>query len=73
MAGKPKARQWRFFRDAVERLLSGDHFSEFDTVPRVQAAQLKFEVEDKLRRFYLRPGRAPEFVFTLARQSELGL
>ncbi len=73
VAGKPKARQWRFFRDALEALLSGGHSSEFDTIPRVQAAQLKFEVEDKLRRFYLRPGRAPEFVFTLARQSELGL
>jgi len=73
VAGKPKARQWRFFRDAVERLLSGGSPSEFDTLSRTHAAQLKFEVEDKLRRFYLRPGRAPEVVFTLARSSEVGL
>lgn len=70
-AGKPKARQWRFFRDAVGRLFRGNGHSEFDGLPRVQAAQLKFEVEDKLRRFYLRPGRPPEFVFTLVHESEL--
>jgi len=73
VAGKPKARQWRFFRDAVERLLSGGGSSEFDALSRTQAAQFKFEVEDKLRRFYLRPGRAPEVVFTLARPPELAL
>jgi hypothetical protein len=71
LAGKPKARQGRFFRDAVARLLSGNDPSEFDALSRVQAAQLKFEVEDKLRRFYLRPGRSLEFVFTLVHESEL--
>jgi len=71
LAGKPRARQWRFFRDAVCRLASGNGASEFDSLSRVQSAQLKFEVEDKLRRFYLRPGRAPEFVFTLVHESEL--
>jgi len=71
VAGKPKARQWWFCRDAVERLLSGGGSSEFDALSRTQAAQLKFEVEDKLRRFYLRPGHAPEVVFTLARSSEV--
>jgi hypothetical protein len=71
LAGKPKARQGRFFRNAVARLLSGNDPSEFDALSRVQAAQLKFEVEDKLRRFYLRPGRSLEFVFTLVHESEL--
>ena len=71
LAGKPKARQGRFSRDAVARLLSGNNPSEFDALSRVQAAQLKFEVEDKLRRFYVRPGRSLEFVFTLVHESEL--
>jgi hypothetical protein len=71
LAGKPKSRQWRFFRDAVGRLLSGNGSSEFDDLSRVHAAQFKFEVEDKLRRFYLRPGRPPEFVFPLVHESEL--
>ena len=73
LVGKPRARQWRFFRDAVEHPLLGNHSSEFEGISRVQAAQLKFEVEDKLRRFYLRPGHPPQFVFTLVHQSELGL
>lgn len=73
IVGKPNARQWRFLRDAVERLLSGHRASEFDAIPPVRAAQLKFEVEDKLRRFYLRPGQPQHFVFSLVHQSELGL
>lgn len=71
LAGKPKSRQWRFFRDAVGRFLSGNGSSEFDGISPVHAAQLKFEVEDKLRRFYLRSGRLPGFVFTLVHESEL--
>lgn len=71
LAGEPKARQGRFFRDAVARLRSRNDPSEFDALYRVQAAQLKFEVEDKFRRFYLRPGRSLEFVFTLVHESEL--
>lgn len=73
LAGKPNARQWKFFRDAVERLIFPDGSSEFQGISPVRAAQLKFEVEDKLRRFYLRPGRSQEFVFTLVHQSELSL
>jgi hypothetical protein len=73
VVGKPHARQWKFLKDAVEHLLTGNHSSEFAGVSPVQAAQLKFEVEDKLRRFYLRPGRSPQFVFMLVHHSELGL
>lgn len=71
LVGKPRARQWRFFRDGMERLLDAETPSEFDGVPPVRAAQLKFEVEDKLRRYYLRPGASTGFVFSLVHESEL--
>lgn len=71
IVGKPSARQWRFFSDAVKRLLEGNSSSEFDALSKVQAAQLKFEVEDKLRRFYLRSGHTPNLVFALAHESEI--
>jgi len=73
LAGKPKARQWRFLRDAAECLWSGIARPEFEKLSNSGVAQLKFEAEDRLRRFYLRPGRSPRFVFTLVHQSELGL
>jgi hypothetical protein len=66
LVGRPRARQWRFFTACVEMLLSGAANPEFQQMPAVQLAQLKFEVEDRLRRFYLRPGRPVRFVFGLA-------
>jgi len=73
VTGRPKARQWSFFRDAVERLLSPGHRSEFDSLPATRAAQYKFEVEAKLRKHYLRTTRAPRFVFSLIHQKDLSL
>lgn len=72
LAGKPRSRQWRFLRDAVTRLLSPDALSEFDGLSPVEAAQLKFEVEDKLSHFYRRPGKSVDHVFTLVHKSSLG-
>jgi len=71
LVGKPRARQWRFLGAILERLLDGRAASEFDALTPVQAAQLKFAVEDKLRRYYLHPGGTPRLVFQLAHGSEL--
>jgi len=72
LVGKPRAKQWRFFRHIVHRLFDLKHSSSFDQITSVQAAQLKFEVEDSLRRFYLRPGRPVHFVFGLVHRSKIG-
>ncbi len=73
LVGKPKSRQWRFFRDAIARLLSESYTSDLDGLPAAQAAQLKFEIEDKLKQFYLRDGNALRFVFVLVHHSDLGM
>lgn len=73
LVGKARAKQWQFLKALAERLLTPDFYSGFDTVHPVQAAQLKFEIEDKLRRFYLHPGKAVDFVFCVVHQSRLSL
>ncbi|MBW2000310.1 MAG: hypothetical protein JRJ29_20425, partial [Deltaproteobacteria bacterium] len=70
---KPKALQWRFFKKCLDRLLIPSLKSEFDEISPVQSAQLKFEVEDKLRRFYLRPGKPVDFVFSLVHRANVAL
>jgi len=71
MVGKPGAKQWRFFRECVESLFTPDLTTGFKNLKPVQAAQFKFEVEDKLNRFYLHPGKSLEFVFSLVHRSKL--
>lgn len=71
IVGKSKSKQWRFFIANLQRLLSPKMGSEFEDLPPVQAAQFKFEVEYKLRRFYLRPGGSVDFVFTMVNKSRL--
>lgn len=72
LAARPKAKQWRFFQELVRKLFEPTRPSEFDRIPAVQAAQLKFEVEDRLRRYYIRPGRPLELVFSLVHRSKMG-
>lgn len=71
IVGKPHAKQWRFFYAIAHRLLSPDLPSEFDNLSSVQAAQFKFEIEDKLRYFYVRAGSSIDYVFTIFHKSEL--
>jgi len=70
--GKPQAKQWRFFQHLVRQLFDSTPTSAFNQIASVQAAQWKFEVKDSLRRFYLRPGRPVDFVFTLVHRSKIG-
>jgi hypothetical protein len=71
VANKPNAKQWRFLRDCVRCLLTPGADSEFRGLSPVQAAQLKFEVEDRLKRYYLRPGRPVDILFTMVHKSDL--
>lgn len=71
VVGRPFSHQWRFFAACVNRALGDESPNEFDTVDRIRAAQWKFEVEDRLGRFYRRPGKPVRFVFLMAHVSQL--
>jgi hypothetical protein len=73
LVGKPNAAQWRFFRSCFEQLIGSAAESEFDSISKVRAAQLKFEVEDKLRWFFLRPGKQMKYAPALVHKSHLGV
>ncbi len=68
---KPNSLQWQFFKDCFEKLLNADYLSRFDFFVNSDKAQLKYEVENKLRDFYLRPGRHIDFVFKMIHKKEL--
>jgi hypothetical protein len=73
LAGKPGAAQWKFFRSCFNTLLMADRTAEKDfcELSSVRAAQLKFEVEDRLRRFYLHPGKPLRYIFAIVHASQL--
>ena len=73
LVGKPNAAQWRFFRACFERLIGSAAESEFDSISKVRATQLKFEVEDKLRWYFLRPGKQLKYAPALVHKSYLGV
>lgn len=69
LAVRKDARQWRFFRFCLERTLGATPEKWIAERPQ-QLAQFKFEVADKLRRFYLRHGKAVDFVFSLVHRRD---
>ncbi|TFH50485.1 MAG: hypothetical protein E4H01_02270 [Lysobacterales bacterium] len=73
LVGKRNAAQWRFFRACFERLIGSTADSEFDSISKIRAAQLKFEVEDKLRWFFLRPGKQLKYTPALVHKSYLSV
>ncbi len=75
LVARPGACQWQFFRGCA-RVLLGPGMDEQDKsrwteLTPARAAQYKFEVENKLRRFYQRPGEKHPFVFTLVHRDRL--
>ena len=68
---KPQSLQWQFFTDCVNRLYNSDTASKFNSLSNSNKAQLKFEIEDRLRKFYLRPGRKINFVFQMIHKKDL--
>lgn len=71
LVGRPSSSQWKFLSACFEKTISPVFETEFDEIPSPRAAQLKFEVEDKLRRFYLRPGKPVNHVFSLIHRTKL--
>lgn len=70
-AARPKSRQWSFFRHSFAVLMGNAH-GDFPCDEQT-AAQYKFEVSEKLRTQYLRPGNPIKYIFALehARTSSL--
>jgi hypothetical protein len=68
---KPKSLQWQFFSDCIDKLFNSLHYSKFSSFNKSHKAQLKFETEDKLRKFYIRPGKTLNFVFRMIHRKEL--
>lgn len=71
LVGRPQAAQWRFFAATAGLLIGDESPPEFTGLAPTRAAQLKFEVEDRLRRFYLNPGQPIRLVFSLVHVSKL--
>ncbi|MCX6565069.1 MAG: hypothetical protein NTW38_01365 [Candidatus Aminicenantes bacterium] len=74
LVNRPNAAQWRFFRSCFARLQgSSPTDPEFDSISKARAAQLKFEIENKLRWFYLCPGKPMKYAPVLIHRSKLDL
>lgn len=71
LAAKPNALQWKFLKDCTNVLLNPKFRSQFSSLQNSQKAQLKYEAEDKLKKYYLRPGRKINYVFHIIHQKEL--
>lgn len=69
LAMRKHARQWQFLRLCLEHTLGASPGEFFISEPQ-RLAQFKFEVEDKLRRFYLRHGAPVDFVFSLVHRRD---
>ncbi|MFB3906043.1 MAG: hypothetical protein ACE15E_21575 [Acidobacteriota bacterium] len=70
LVGRPKSKQWLFFRACLEQLLGEagafqEATGELRDLSATRAAQYKFEIEDRLRTFYIRDGKPLRFVFFL--------
>jgi hypothetical protein len=61
---RPKARQWQFLRHCLEVLLANQS-ADFPC-DKEKATQYRFEAEDRLTRYYARPGPRVEFTFSLS-------
>ncbi len=68
---KPNSNQWQFFIDCLNRLFDPNTKSKFNSLTNSHKAQFKFEVKDKLRKFYFKPGRKINFVFQMIHKKEL--
>ena len=68
---KPNSLQWLFFVDCISTLFIPRANSKFNSLTNSNKAQLKYEIENKLKNFYLRPGRKIDFVFQMIHKKEL--
>jgi hypothetical protein len=68
---KPGSLQWQFFRKCFGALFNPQLKSKFSSSTDNKKTQYKYEAEDKLRRFYLRPGRGINYVFQIIHKKNL--
>lgn len=71
LVGKPGSAQWRLLHACFERVLHPEAHSDFDGLDKTRAAQLKFEVQDRLRRFYLAHGTSSPLTLSLLHRADL--
>ena len=71
VVSKPNAMQWQFFIACFDKIIMPETAYAFDDLPVLKAAQLKFEVEDSLKRFYFQRGNPVIYVFSLIHKSKL--
>jgi hypothetical protein len=69
VSGKAGAVQWRFFRRCPDRTLNRSRSRAVASSPRI--AQLKFEIDSKVRAYYQRRGKPVKFVFRLMHRRDL--
>jgi hypothetical protein len=60
---RPNSKQWQFFRHCFE-VLMGKSTKNYDCTDK-EAVNYKFEISDRLRRYYLSGGERIDFVFQL--------
>lgn len=65
---RPRSRQWSFFRHCFE-VTTGHARGDF-ACSKAQALQYKFEVEDRLQRYYLSRGEAMPYLFRLMHRAK---
>jgi len=73
LVAKPKAAQWRFLRCCFDRLFMPGGATEFDMISKPRSAQLKFELENKLKWFYLSPGKSLKYALSMIHKSRLSI
>lgn len=70
-SGKRNARQWRFFRHCFH-VLTGEADGDFECNEK-QAIYYKYEISDRLQRYYLSFGKPIKFVFHLINEKKSGI
>jgi hypothetical protein len=71
LVGRPDALQWQFLRQCLERLFDPRSSTGFSETPRRKLAQYKFEVQDRLRRYYLQSDELLEYLFTIVHRRDM--
>jgi hypothetical protein len=70
-SGRKNARQWAFLRHCFA-VLTGEMMGDFPCTEK-QAVQYKYEINDRLQRYYLAFGKPVMFVFRLMSEKKDGL
>lgn len=70
-SARRKSKQWAFFRHCFD-VLMGKAVGDF-ACEKQQAIQYKYEITDRLRRYYYSPGERVRFIFSLEHEKHDGI